>query len=323
MKSISRGWCYLLFAVGICAVAVLYAAFTQNSAPAEPFVTNASFEASSANTAPAAGVNVDTSSEQLVVVGGRSHEGREMTYGEARDLASRLPAVRMKFPNGLDSLIGKPANEIDADLAYEASNLLARCDGIEFELELQRTSAAAVRDMGVKAVLSRLLEDVQWLHSECMALAGRVSASRTELLRVAVGSGVKGAAADLYILTNDNSALLSQVLRDARRGEWLSIAVIASGAAQGVGEDDVRIARATLNEALKDSALRESAEAYSSIAHRLLDTQGIRAAQDQKLALEKAVAAGQSARTFPAQTLSGGQQNQVAGILASIRSSKS
>lgn len=320
----SRGRGYLAVGITLVAVAFPYLLSTQNEA-SDTFVrTNTPLEGAHQAASSSALVVGSASTQHSASAGNNANSGRALTYSEARDLAANLPSMRTKFPHGLGALIDRPANDVDAALAYEASSLLRRCEDVELELELKRTSVAAARDLGVKAVLSSQLDDVQWLQAECVALAGRVSASRGELLRVAVRGGVKGAAADLYILSSDNPSLLPQVLQDARRGEWLSIAVIASGAAaSGVGEEDVKIARATLNEALKDSDLRQSAEAYSAMAFRLLDTQGIKTAQDQKLALEKAVAAGQSARTFPVQLLSGGQQNQVAGILASIRSSKS
>lgn len=324
MKLKSKGRSHQLVGIAICAFAVLCVVSMQQEESATDLRPNGLIEKSDRGVWPPAHEVNSAASQELRSPGNDAISGRALTYGEARDLASKLPSIRTKFPYGLGSLIDKPANDIDAALAYEASNLLRRCDAVDFELELKRASVAAARDLSVKAVLSSLLEDDQWLQAECRDLASRVSASRMELLRIAVKGGVKGAAADLYVLEQNNSVLLPQVLQDARRGEWLSLAVIASGAAASVvGEEDVKVARATLNEALKDAALQQSAEAYSAIAFRLLDTQGIKTAHDQKSALEKAIAAGQTVRTFPTQKLNGGQQEQVAGILALIRSKKS
>jgi hypothetical protein len=324
MKLKSRGRIYLLIGIVLCALAVMYGISMQQNESAAVLGTKGSIELTDRALTPPALVVSSAASQQMHSSGSDASSGRALTYGEARDLAAKLPSIRAKFPHGLGSLVNKPAHDIDAVLAYEASNLLRRCDTVNFELELKRASVAAARDLSVKAVLSSLLEDDQWLQAECRDLASGASASRIELLRIAVKGGVKGAAADLYVLEQNNSVLLPQVLEDARRGEWLSLAVIASRAAGSVvGDEDVKIARATLNEALKDAALQQPAEAYSAMAFRLLDTQGIKTAQDQKSALDKAIAAGQAARTFPAQTLNGGQQEQVAGILALIRSSKS
>ena len=99
--------------------------------------------------------------------------------------------------------------------------------------------------------------------------------------------------------------------------------MLTSGASGlGVTERDIRIARAILTAAMKDQALRESAPAYSAIAFKLMDVQQIKAARDQKAALESAIAAAKSARSFPAPELSGAEHDQVVEVLVGVRSTQ-
>ncbi len=215
--------------------------------------------------------------------------------------AALLPAEELvdwrQLPRGLGASLAEAREVGNGQLAYVVAQALQRCTSISSEMAAYRENAGHLNDAKLRRILADQFAEKQRIYSQCQTVQGDVKSQQLQMLEVALAGNVVGAAASLLTHGQDSGRIRAAVLADAKAGDLISLALVASGEPEKYSMDasSQRIFQSALVTAANSTELREVASSALVLAQKW-NAYRLAAAEpsEANLALAKQVWAGTS-----------------------------